>query len=179
MKNWFRNVLILMCFSLLSACGDTQHSSTTGGTMKAVLKMTAGVAAQNMAGFNLIISVSNGVSTPLLADNTATAAGTVEIVSSTALGDSAQRGYTYVPSTTGATGQLSVFAIKADGFTDVSNDQVIIHLNVADGVIPVASDFKLIYFDAFDIDGKIIASYDAATGVQTGTIIPTLTTTIQ
>jgi hypothetical protein len=169
MRKLLRYILILLYLALLAACGDSQHTSPVASTMKAVIKMSAATSALNIGAINLIISVPVGVSAPLPADNNpVTAAATVEITSSAVLDQGVQRGYTYTPATTTSLGQISVFALKADGFTVATNDEIIIHLKVAPGTFPVASNFQLLTFDAFDINGAPVAG-----------LSPTLTTTIQ
>jgi hypothetical protein len=159
-------ILILVPIALLSACGDTPQSSSTGSTIKAVIKTTALTADRNIAGINLTISVPAGVAPPLQADNkTVDAAATVEITSAAAQNQTLV-GATYLPATATALGELAISGIVAAGFK--ATDEITIHLKVAAGTIPVEADFKLLSFEALDINGAPV------TGLS-----PTLTTTIQ
>jgi hypothetical protein len=160
------HILILVSIALLTACGDTPKSTPTGSVIKAVIKTTALTADRNVAGINLTITLPVGVAPPLKADGTADPAATVEITSSGAQNQNLP-GATYTPSTTAAVpGQLAISAIIAAGFK--ATDEITIHLKVAAGAYPVESDFKLLSFEAFDINGAEV------TGLN-----PTLTTTIQ
>ncbi len=161
----FCHILILISIALLTACGDTPKSTPPGSTIKAVIKTTALTADRNIAGINLTITLPAGVAPPLKADGTADPAATLEITSSGARNQTLP-GATYTPSTTAAPGQLAISAIVAAGFK--ATDEITIHLKVAAGAYPVESDFKLLFFEAFDINGVKV------TGLS-----PTLTTTIQ
>jgi hypothetical protein len=156
---------VLLLVTLLSACGDTAHPSTTGGSLKAVIKPAALTAGLNIAGIQLTLTVPVGVSPPLLPDGKADPAATVVITSAAAQNQNLPGG-TYTPATATSPGQLEISAIVASGFS--ATDEITIHLNVAPGAFPVASDFNLLSFKAFDINGKDV------TGLN-----PTLTTTIQ
>jgi hypothetical protein len=157
--------LILMSIALLTACGDTPKSTPTGSTIKAVIKPSALTADRNIAGINLTITLPVGVSPPLQADGTVDSAATVEITSSAAQNQNLP-GATYTPASAAIPGQLAISAIVAAGFK--ATDEITIHLKVAAGAHPVESDFKLLSFDAFDINGANV------TGLN-----PTITTTIQ
>jgi hypothetical protein len=132
--------------------------------MKAVIKTTTLTADKNIAGINLTITVPAGVTPPLLGDGTADPPATVEITSAAQAGQSLP-GATYTPPQAGGVGQLAISAIVAAGFS--ATDTITIHLNVADGVTPLESDFKLLAFEAFDINGAPVTG-----------LTPTLTTTI-
>ena len=166
MRKLFRYILVLMSIALLSACGDSQHQSTTGSTIKAVIKQSNLTAGLNIAAIDLAITVPAGVSPPLSADGTVDAAATVEITTS-APSNQKLPGATYTPSTATAPGQLMISAMVASGFA--ATDTITINLNVAPGTFPTVSDFNLLSFEAFDIYGN---------GPLTG-LSPTLTTTIQ
>lgn len=165
MKKLVRHIVILVCISLLSACGGASQPPPTGSVIKAVIKPTSLTAGQNVAGIELAITLPIGVAPPLKADGTADPAATVEITSSAAANQTLP-GATYTPATAAAPGQLAISAIVAAGFK--STDQITIHLNVSAGAFPVESDFRLLSFRAFDINGAPV------TGLS-----PTLTTTIQ
>lgn len=158
-------MLMLLFTALLSACGDAPKSSPAGSTIKAVIKPTALTADRNVAAIELAITIPVGVVPPLLADGTADTVATVEITSSAPV---AQKilGSIYTPATASALGKLSIYGIEAAGFT--ATDQITIHLNVATGTFPVASDFNLLSFRAFDTNGAPV------TGLN-----PILTITIQ
>jgi hypothetical protein len=158
-------ILLLAFTALLSACGDTSKSSPSGGAIKAVIKPTALTAEQNVAGINLSITVPLGVAPPLQADGAVDAAATVEIITATP-GNQNLPGATYTPATAAAAGKLAISAIVASGFKPT--DEITIHLKVATGTFPVASDFRLLAFEAFDTNGARV------TGLN-----PTLTTIIQ
>ncbi|MFA7403032.1 MAG: hypothetical protein WC007_03495 [Pelobacteraceae bacterium] len=143
-------ILLLAFTALLSACGDTPKSSPTGGSIKAVIKPTALTAEQNVAGINLSITIPYGVEPPLLADGKVDVAATVEIVTVTP-GNQNLPGATYTPATAVAPGKLAISAIVASGFKPT--DEITIHLKVATGTFPVASDFSLLSFEAFDTNG--------------------------
>lgn len=161
MSRTFYSVLALMCIALLSACGDAAQP-TKANTMKAVIKSSALTAGLNVAGVYLTITLPPGVAPPLLADGSADPTGTVEITSS-GLGN--LPGATYTPATATASAQLAISATVASGFS--VTDQITIHLKVAAGAVPVESDFKLLSFDAYDINGALVTG-----------LTPTLTTTI-
>jgi hypothetical protein len=157
--------LILVSIALLTACGDTSQSPPTGSTIKAVIKPTALTADRNIAGINLTITLPVGVAPPLNADGTADPAATVEI-SSSGVQNQNLPGAIYTPASATAPGQLAISAIVAAGFK--ATDEITIHLKVAAGAYPVESDFKLLSFEAFDINGAPVTG-----------LLPTLTTTIQ
>jgi hypothetical protein len=164
MKKMLYPLLLMLFLTLLSACGDAPQATKTGTTMKAVIKSTALTATRNIAGINLTITLPPGVAPPLLADGTANPAATVEITSATAAGQNLP-GAIYTPATSAAPATLAVSAIVAAGFS--ANDQITLHLNVAAGTIPVESDFTLLSFTAFDINGATVSG-----------LSPTLTATI-
>jgi hypothetical protein len=164
MRRLSYHLLFLLFISLLSACGDTPKSSPTSRTMKAVIKPTALTADRNVAGIDLTITVPMDVSPPLLPNGTADPAATVEISSPGSQGQTLP-GATYTPATATAPGQLAISAIAAAGFK--VTDQITIHLNITGGKIPVESDFKLLFFDAYDIYGAPVLDLN-----------PTLTATI-
>lgn len=165
MKRVFSFILILLLAALLQACGNAPQSPPSGGVINAVIKPTALTVGQNVAGITLTITLPVGVAPPLLPDGAADPAATVEITSSAAQSQSLP-GATYTPATAALPGQLAISAIVAAGFK--ATDQITIHLKVATGAFPVESDFKLLSFDAFDINGARVTG-----------LIPTLTTTIQ
>lgn len=165
MKKLLCYMLILMFIALLSACGDTKQAPATGNALKAVIKPTALTADRNVAGINLTISLPVGVAPPLSSDGKVDPAATVEITSSSPQNQSLP-GAIYTPATATAAGQLAISAIVASGFK--ASDEITIHLKVAVGTFPVESDFKLLFFEAFDVNGAPV------TGLN-----PTLTTTIQ
>jgi hypothetical protein len=166
MKILFGNVLFFLCTLVLSSCGGAQQSSPQKAdtTIKAVIKTTALTADRNIAGIDLTVTVPVGVHPTLLADGTVNAAASVEIISSATQGT--LPGATYSPASATVPGQLKISAIVASGFKQ--NDQITIHLQVDKEAFPVESDFKLLSFAAFDINGAPV------TGLS-----PTLTITIQ
>lgn len=166
MRRLLYSILMLSFIALLSSCGGTSKSSTSGRGFKAVIKPTALTADRNIAGINLTITVPVGVEPPLLADNvTVDAAATVEITS-TAAQNQTLTGATYTPATATASGELAIYGIVAAGFKET--DEITIHLRITGERVPVESDFQLLSFDAFDTNGAKV------TGLN-----PTLTTTIQ
>ena len=165
MRKLLGYILVLIFTALLPACGDTQPQSSAGSTIKAVIKTSTQAASLNVAAIDLTITVPAGVSPPLLADGTVDAANTVTIISSAA-SDQLLQGATFTPATATAPGQLAIFGIIASGFT--TSDEIIINLNIASGTFPTASDFNLLSFDAYDINGAPVTG-----------LTPTLTTTIQ
>lgn len=154
-------LLFLLSIILLVACGGSQTTQVQSRSIKSVIKAAALTADKNIAGINLTITVPVGVAP---AGGSSNPAATVEITSSSPTGQTLP-GMTYIPATATATGKLSVSAIVAAGFS--ANDQITIHLTVADGATPVAADFRLLSFEAFDIDGAPV------TGLS-----PSITTTI-
>lgn len=172
----------MSCSFLIFSCGDSSRSSAPAGTMKAVIKTAALTANQNIAGIELTITLPAGVSPHYNADGTINAAATVEITSSSAANQTLP-GATYTPATASSLGQLSISAIVASGFS--ATDEITIHLKVADGTFPVASDFNLLAFkaysgiDPFGNGGVKIYDMSVTDGSNVITLSPTLTTTIQ
>ncbi|OGU13660.1 MAG: hypothetical protein A2076_03710 [Geobacteraceae bacterium GWC2_53_11] len=162
MKNWFRNILIVMCFALLSACGDTQHSSPSGGSLKTVIKPTALTATLNIGGVQMAIALPSGVAPELNADGSVNDAVAVEFISSAPTAYKTQKAtYDAVKSV------LEFSVIDLAGFS--TEDQIVLHLKVAEGTFPKESDFSILSYDFFDkVTGESI------TGLN-----PTLITTIQ
>jgi hypothetical protein len=162
-------LMVLTCAFLLSACGSSGNSSvavsTSGGTIKAVIKTGSQVAFQNVAGIQLAISVPVGVAPPLKADGTVDGAATVTMTGSAPSGQKLSS-VLYTPATSGKLGKLEIFGIEAAGFKPT--DEITIHLKVAVGSFPVEGDFKLLSFAAFDTNGAVIEG-----------LSPVLTTTIQ
>lgn len=158
-------LLLLLTIALISACGGGgAQTAASSRSVKAVIKPSALAAGQNVAGFNLTITIPLGVAPPLKADGTADPAATVEITSSAPQNQQLVSA-TYTAATTTATGKLSITGIVAAGFQ--TTDTITIHLNIATGSTPTTSDFNLLAFEAFDINGA------AVTGLN-----PTLTPTI-
>jgi hypothetical protein len=157
-------LLFLLLLTLLSACGDTTKQPAAATTIKAVIKTTALTANKNIAGIDLTISLPLGVSPPLLADGKADPAATVVITSSAPAAQTLP-GANYTPATAAATGKLAITAIAAAGFS--ATDQITLKLNVAAGTVPIESDFTLLSFTAFDINGAPVSG-----------LSPTLTATI-
>ncbi len=165
MKNMICLILALVALSLMSACGGSTQSPKADRIIKAVIKPSALSTGQNIAGINLTITVPAGVEPPLLLDGKADPTATVEITSS-APQNQTLPGATFTPATTSAPGQLAIIAVIAAGFQ--TNDLITLHLKVAAGTFPVVEDFKLLSFEAFDINGTPVSG-----------LTPTLTTTIQ
>lgn len=164
---------------LLAACGDSSQPAARN-SIKAVIKTTALTADKNIAGITLTIALPTGVAPPLLSDGTADAPATVEVVS--AVGSSTLPGATYIRASGSSGAQLSVSAIVAAGFS--ANDEITIHLTVAEGADPVATDFKLLAFEAYSgIDnqgngGVKVYDMNVTDGSNTVTLNPSLSTTI-
>lgn len=161
MKNWLKNVLILICFALLSACGDTQHSSSSG-SLKTVIKPTALTATLNIGGVQMAIALPVGVSPELNADGSVNDAVAVEFISSAPAAYKTQKA-TY----DAAKSILEFSVIDLAGFS--TQDQIVLHLKVAEGTFPKESDFSILSYDFFDM----------STGASITGLNPTLTTTIQ
>ena len=165
MKNWLCFILSLLVIAMLASCGDTTQSEKSGRVLKAVIKTTALTADKNIAGIELIITVPAGVAPPLNSDGSVNQSATVEVLSSSSQ-NVRYNGATYIAATTEALGTLGIYPMVLSGFA--VDDQITIHLNVAPGTFPVADDFKLVSFVAYDINGAPVAG-----------LSPTLTTTIQ
>lgn len=182
MNRWLCRMLLLLYIAVLSACGDTPQPAPAAHTMKASIKAAALTANQNIAGIELTMTVPPGITPTFNADGTVNAAATVTITSSAGANQTLP-GATYIPATASASGQLSISAIVASGFS--ANDEISIHLNVANGVIPLAGDFTLLAFKAYSgVDasgngGKKLYDMSVTDGSNTITLTPTLTATIQ
>lgn len=161
MRTLLSRVLILVSIALLPACGAAPQSPASSRAIKAVIKSTALTANLNIATIKLAITVPLGVFPKA-------SGAVVEVVS--ASGHVAQNvtlnevAYTPASSAT-VPGQITIGILQADGFKE--NDEITIHLDVAAETTPVESDFQLLTFEAFDINGAPV------TGLS-----PTLTTTI-
>lgn len=181
MNRLVRFILLILAGTLLSACGDTPHSPQAARTVKAAIKTTALTANQNIAGIELAMTLPPGITPTLNADGKVNIAATVTITSSAAANQTLP-GATYTPATASAAGQLAISAIVASGFS--VNDEITIHLNIADAVNPVASDFKLLAFKAYSgVDasgngGAILYDMNVIDGSNAITLTPTLTATI-
>jgi hypothetical protein len=162
MKNWLGNVLILMCFVLLSACGETQHASPSGGSLKTVIKPTSLTATLNIGGMQMAIALPSGVSPELNSDGSVNDVAAVEFISSAPAAYKTQKAtYDAVKSV------LEFSVIDLAGFS--TEDQIVLHLKVAEGTFPKESDFSILSYDFFDKN----------TGQSITSLNPTLTTTIQ
>jgi len=190
MKKLLCFTLMLLCITLLAACGGTAAAPKVDRSIKAVIKPTALTANRNIAGINLTITLPAGVTPPLQTDGSVDIGATLEI--STAVTDQPLSGSTgvssklqynttqsqpllgatYIPYTPARAtepskpGQLAIYVTVPTGFTET--DQINIHLKVAEGAFPVETDFSLLSFEAFDTNGAPV------TGLN-----PTLTTTIK
>lgn len=162
MKNRLGNILLVICFALLSACGDTQHSSSSGGSLKTVIKPTALTATLNIGGVQMAIALPVGVSPELNPDGSVNDAAAVEFISSAPSAYKTQKA-TY----DAAKSVLEFSVIDLAGFS--TQDQIVLHLKVAEGTIPKESDFSILSYDFFDMN----------TGASITGLKPTLTTTIQ
>jgi hypothetical protein len=165
MKKLPYHILIFIFALLLAACGSSQQSASSSRTVKAVIKASALTADKNIAGINLTISVPAGVTPPFKADGSIDPSATVQITSSSPQNQTLP-GASFTPATVTIPAQLAVSAIVAAGFS--ASDQITIHLNITEGTAPLAADFTLLSFEAFDTNGALV------TGLN-----PTLTTTIQ
>jgi hypothetical protein len=155
----------MLTIALISACGGGgAQTASSPRSIKAVIKPSALAAGQNVAGFNLTITVPLGVAPPLKADGTADPAATVEITSSSPQNQQLVSA-TYTPATTAAPGTLAIFGIVASGFQPT--DTITIHLNIATGSTPTTSDFSISAFEAYDTNGSTVAGL-------TATLTPTI-----
>ena len=179
MKNMIRLILGLVLITVLSACGGGAQSPATSRTVKTLIKASALTASQNIATIELSISVPLGVSPKANGAVVEIINATDHSVKNVTLQD---HGYTAASSAT-VLGQISIGVVQADGFKE--NDEIIIHLDVADGTTPIGSDFKLLSFKVTDKDGlmrydrNIIDGTNAVTGAEAINLSPELTTTIQ
>jgi hypothetical protein len=166
MKNLLYFTVALLFIGLIAACGSTQQPpKVTNSTMKAVIRPTALTAEQNVAGIELAISVPVGVSPTFNADGTVNTAAAIEITSA-APSEQIIKGATFTAPTATEPGKFTIYIGEAAGFKPA--DTITLHLNVAVGAYPLAEDFKLLTFDAFDTNGALV------TGLN-----PTLTTTVE
>lgn len=179
MKNNFY-ILSILVVMLLAACGDTSTPSPVVRTVKSVIKTTSLTADKNIGGISLTISMPAGVTPPLQADGKIDALATATMVSSagrTPLSDAI-----YAPASGAIPGQLTILIAVKGGFS--ANDEITIHLLVADGSYPKAGDFSLLAFEAYSgIDasgngGVKIYDRNVTDGSNTITLDPNLTTTI-
>lgn len=169
-------IITLLFIALLAGCGNGGSNQGKGSTIKAVIKTSSLTANQNVAGVQLTLSLPLGVSPILKADGiTVDAAATVSITSPTQ--NQTLPGVTYTKATAAALGQITIAGIASGGFGPTNQDQITIHLVIADNASPTESDFKLLNFKAFDSNGVKI--FDTASAENTITLIPILTTTIQ
>jgi hypothetical protein len=174
MNRFLRHLSILALAVMLSACGATPQHAPGLKNIKAVIKAGALTADRNIAGIDLTITVPAGVTPPFNADGTVYSEATVVItrepipgtpyagsagsgsskLSSAEAPGQTLVGATFTPSSPTSSGKLIVTAIVADGFK--ATDEVTIHLNVAADATPVASDFALLSFDAYDTGGAAV-----------------------
>ena len=180
MRKLFCHIVILLFITLLSACGGGGggggggNGRTPASSVKAVIKPSARSVEQNIAGIQLSISVPAGVSPFVTSQGETDSAATVEILSSVPATHTLP-GISYTPATPATTGRITIVGVVVDGFG--LNDQIMIHLKVADGADPHEKDFELLSFEAYDTSGAKVFDLNA-TG-NTVTLSPTLTTTIQ
>jgi len=167
MKRLFHHILALLLIALLSACGAAPQPAKSGsaGSIKTVIKPSALAVGQNVAGIQLTITIPIGVSPPLLTGGAVDTAATVEITS-TAPQSNTLPGVAFTPATATAAGKLTIVAMNIAGFTQT--DRITIHLNVAVDSFPSETDFALLSFAAYDINGATVTGLD-----------PTITATIQ
>ena len=162
MRKLFSRLLILLFIALLPACGDAPQSPAASRSLKAVIKTTALTANRHIATIQLAITMPLGVSPKANGAVVEVVNSADHVVQNVSLND-----VTYTPASSIAVpGQIAIGVVQADGFKE--NDEITIHLDVAAGTTPVESDFQLLTFEAFDINGATV------TGLS-----PTLTTTIQ
>lgn len=171
-------IITLLFIALLAGCGNGGSSQGKSSTIKAVIKTSSLTANQNVAGVQLSISLPIGVSPILKADGiTVDTAATVSITSPTQ--NQTLPGVTYTKATAAALGQITIAGIASGGFGPTDQDQVTIHLVIADDASPTESDFNLLSFLAFDSNGnKVFDLHPPADFINTITLIPIVTTTI-
>jgi hypothetical protein len=185
MRKMLCSVLALLCFALLTACGDTAQPQKSGSEIKAVItpKSAALTGDKNIAGILLTIALPAGVTPVLKTDGSGSidSAATVEIISSSPP-DQIMPGATLIPAKSTTLAELTITSIIVSGFK--ANDSITIHLKVAPGTTPVESDFKLLAFEAYstvDASGSgsdKIFDMNVTDGSNKITLTPTLTTTI-
>ena len=179
MKNMISLILALLLLSLLSACGGSTQSPSTSRTVKTLIKASALTASQNIGTIELSISLPLGVSPKAGGAGVEIINATDHAVKNVTLSDV---NYTAASSAT-VLGQISIYAVQADGFKE--NDEIIIHLDVADKSDPKVSDFNLLSFKVTDKDGLMrydrnrIDGTNTIKGDEAIDLTPTLTTTIQ
>jgi hypothetical protein len=163
MRKLFSHLLLLMFIATLSACGGASQSPAAKRTYKAVIKSTALTASLYIATVNLAITVPLGVFPT-------TKGAVVEVINSAdhVVQNVSLNDFIYTPATSVAVpGQITFGIVQADGFKE--NDEITVHLEVADGAIPVESDFQLLpSYEFRNILGNLV------TGLN-----PVLTATIQ
>jgi hypothetical protein len=169
MKKIFRYLLVILCTALLTACGGATQPTNSGtnnaaqptktGTINAVIKTTA-LSGLNIGGFQMSINLPHGVA-PALNGGVIDAAA-VEFVSAAPAEYKVQKA-----AYNSANSVLEFSVINLAGFSPA--DQIILHLIVSPGIIPLETDFSIKSYEFFDkVTGAVV------TGLN-----PTLTTTIQ
>jgi hypothetical protein len=154
MKKLISYTLCLLLIALLTGCGGGTQSATTGGTIKAVIKTSALSANLNIGGIQMTIALPNGVKP--------TETSSLEFISATPANYKLQK-LTY-----NATDSVLEFSvIDLAGFS--TEDQIVLHLIVSPGTIPVKTDFSIKSYNFFD----------NVTGASISGLNPTLTTIIQ
>jgi hypothetical protein len=162
MKKMFRYILVLLCIALISACGSTTAKPTKASTIKTVIKASALATGLNIGGVHMAINLPRGVAPALNTDGSVKSTAAVEFISA------APAAYKIQTATYNAAASvLDFYIIDLTGFS--TEDQIILHLLVSEGTIPLETDFSIKSYEFFDkVSGAII------TGLN-----PILTTTIQ
>ena len=164
MKKMLYYILAPLCIALLAACGGASQPKAQpakSSTVKTVIKASALAAGLNIGGVHMAINMPRGVA-PALNSNGGVVDTAVEFISTAPAAYKVQKAtYNSVDSV------LDFFVIDLAGFG--TEDQIIIHLMVSEGTIPVETDFSIKTYEFFD---KVTGA--AVTGLN-----PTLTTTIQ
>jgi len=163
MKKRLNYILSLLLIALLSACGNSaQSTKTKTGTIKTVIKATALTAGLNIGGVHMAINLPHGVAPALNPDGSVVDSAAVEFASAAPATYKVQKA-----AYNSANSVLEFSVIDLAGFS--TEDQIILHLIVSPGTIPLETDFSIRSYEFFD---KVSGA--AVTGLN-----PTLTTTIQ
>jgi hypothetical protein len=164
MKKILSFILASLCIALLAACGGVSQPKAQPaktGNVKTVIKASALAAGLNIGGVHIVIKMPRGVA-PALNSSGGVVDAAVEFISTAPAAYKVQKAtYNSVDSV------LDFSVIDLAGFG--TEDQIIIHLLVSEGTIPLETDFSIKSYEFFDkVTGAVV------TGLN-----PTLTTTIQ
>jgi hypothetical protein len=165
---FLRHPLILLCISLLAACGGGSTAPTgtettpslTPQSKTATIKLAAsGTPSAQLAGIGITITLPDGV-TPALASDGSVATSVVTISGVAAPGNILAPIYTPATGSTKGTLRIILASQAAAGFG--AGEFATISLTSTAASNPVAADFPISAFNPIDVTGNAATGLTAA-----------------